>query len=73
MPVQDTSDLHHTDAAEEEVDSSEQVVLWLDDETPAGPDGTGGGQGAVLSEGELLGWAIEVGNTRDDEGPLGDG
>lgn len=71
LPVQDTRDLHHTDAAEEEVDGGEQVVLWLDDETPAGPDGTGGGQGGILCEGELLRWAVEVGDTCDNKSPLG--
>lgn len=69
-PHQDAGDLDDSDDAEEEVDGGEQVVLGLDDEAPAGPDETGGGQGAVLLQGELLGRAGEVGDTGEDEGPL---
>lgn len=69
-PHQDAGDLDDSDDAEEEVDGGEQVVLGLDDEAPAGPDETRGGQGAVLLQGELLGGAGEVGDTGEDKGPL---
>ena len=49
-----------------------QVVLRLDDQAPAGPDETGGSQGAVLGEGELLGRARKVGDTCEDETPFHD-
>lgn len=68
---QDAGALDDTDEAEEEVDGGEEVVLGGDDEAPAGPDQAGGGQGAVLLEGELLGGAGEVGDAGEDEGPLG--
>jgi hypothetical protein len=68
---QDAGALDDADGAEEEVDGGEEVVLGGDDEAPAGPDQAGGGQGAVLLEGELLGGAGEVGDAGDDEGPLG--
>lgn len=67
---QDARDLDDADDAEEEVDCSQEVVLGLDDEAPAGPDEAGGGQGAVLGEGELLGGAAKVGDAGEDEGPL---
>lgn len=47
-----------------------QVVLGLDDQAPAGPDDTGGRQGGVLGEGELLGGTGKVGDTGEDESPL---
>lgn len=47
-----------------------QDVLGLDDETPAGPDKAGAGQGEVLGEGEVLGGAREVGDAGNDESPL---
>lgn len=47
-----------------------QNVLWLNDQAPTSPDGTGGGQGSVLGQGEGLGWAPEVGDTGEDECPL---
>ena len=49
-----------------------QVVLGLDDQAPAGPDETGGSQGGVLGERELLGWARKVGDTCEDETPFHD-
>lgn len=69
-PHHDAGNLDDADDAEEEVDGGEQVVLGLDDKTPAGPDEAGGGQGAVLLQGELLGRAGEVGDAGEDEGPL---
>lgn len=48
-----------------------QNVLGLDDHAPARPDGAGGREGGVLREGEGLGWAPEVGDAGEDEGPLG--
>lgn len=47
-----------------------QDVTGLDNQTPASPDRTGGHQCAVLGQRELLSWAVEVGNTGDDESPL---
>lgn len=70
---EDADALDEADGAEEEVDGGEEVVLGGDDEAPAGPDQAGGGQGAVLLEGELLGGAGEVGDAGEDEGPLHDG
>lgn len=48
-----------------------QNVLWLDDKAPASPDCAGGSKSGVLGEGEGLGWAPEVGDTGEDECPLG--
>lgn len=50
--------------------SNVQVVARGDDHAPAGPDGAGGHQGAVLREGELLSGTAEVGDTGDDQRPL---
>ena len=47
-----------------------QVVLGGNDHAPTGPDGSGGHQGTVLSEGELFSGTAEVGDTGDDESPL---
>lgn len=47
-----------------------QDVTGLDNQAPAGPDSTGAHQGDVLGEGQLLGRAIEVGDTGDDQSPL---
>ena len=47
-----------------------QNVLRLNDQAPTSPDRTGSGQGCVLSEGKRLGWAPEIGDTREDECPL---
>lgn len=51
-------------------DGNIQDVTGLDDQAPAGPDSTGSHQGTVLGEGQLLSWAVEVGDTGDDESPL---
>jgi hypothetical protein len=50
-----------------------QVVLGGDDEAPPRPDQTGGREGTVLGEGQLLGRAREVGDAGQDERPLHDG
>lgn len=50
--------------------SAVQVVLGLDDQTPSGPDDTRAGQRNVLSNGELLSRAREVGDASKDETPL---
>lgn len=47
-----------------------QDVTGLDDQAPAGPDGTSAHQSSVLGERELLGGTVEVGDTGDDKGPL---
>ena len=47
-----------------------QDVTGLDDQAPAGPDGSGSHQGGILREGQLLSWAVEVGDTGDDKSPL---
>jgi hypothetical protein len=59
-----------TDAEEQEVDGGEEQVARLDDEAPASPDQTGGGQGGVLGEGEVLCGTGEVGGAGEDETPL---
>jgi len=51
----------HTE--QQEVHGSEEQVSGLDDEAPTCPDGAGSHQGHVLGEGELRGWAQEVGGT----------
>lgn len=47
-----------------------QNVTGLDDQAPASPDGTSAHKSSVLSEGELLGGTVEVGDTGDDKRPL---
>lgn len=47
--------------------AASQVVLGGDDHAPSRPDETGGGQGQVLSDGELLDGTSEVGDTGNDE------
>ena len=47
-----------------------QIVLRLDDETPAGPYKTRAGEGKVLGQGEPLGGTSKVGDAGDDDGPL---
>lgn len=47
-----------------------QDVTGLDNQTPASPDGTGGHQGTVLGQRQLLSWTVEVGDTGDDKSPL---
>lgn len=37
-----------------------QIVLGLDDQAPACPDGTGSCESCILGEGELFSWAIEI-------------
>ena len=49
-----------------------QIVLGLDDQAPTSPDETGGSQGAVLGERQLLGRARKVGDTCEDETPFHD-
>lgn len=66
----DAGELGDADAAEEEVDGGEEVVLRGDDEAPARPDGAGGGEGGVLGHGELVGGAREVADSGDDESPF---
>lgn len=53
-----------------DVEGDLQNVTRLDDEAPSGPDGTGGHEGRVLGQGQLLSWTTEVGDTGDDESPL---
>lgn len=67
---EDAGGLGGADAEEEEVDGGEEQVTGLDDEAPASPDQTGGGQGGVLGEGEVLCGTSEVGGTGEDETPL---
>lgn len=47
--------------------AASQVVLGGDDHAPSRPDETGGGQGQVLGDGELLDGTSEVGDTGNDE------
>lgn len=47
-----------------------QNVAGLDDQAPAGPDGSGGHQSGVLGKRELLSWAVKIGDTGDDQSPL---
>lgn len=47
----DSAQLSQTSTHDEEVDTAEIVVDWSDDETVAGPYGTGGEQGRVLEKG----------------------
>ena len=67
---EDAGGLGSADAEEQEVDGGEEQVARLDDEAPASPDQTGGGQGGVLGEGEVLCGTGEVGGTGEDETPL---
>jgi hypothetical protein len=70
LVIENSSDLDNTNHSEEEVDSSEEVVLGLDDEAPTSPDDTGASKGKVLGEGELLGRTSEIGDTGKDKSPL---
>lgn len=47
-----------------------QDVPGLDDQAPPGPDKSGGGQGTVLGEREVLNWAVEVRDSGNDNCPL---
>jgi hypothetical protein len=47
-----------------------QHVLWSNDETPARPDGAGGDESGVLSEGEFVCWAQEVACAGEDDAPF---
>lgn len=49
-----------------------QHILGLDNEAPSGPDGTGSHEGEVLSQGQLLSWAKEVGGAGEDHAPFHD-
>lgn len=39
-----------------------QIVFWLDDQTPPGPDDACRRESNVLGQGELLGGAVKVGD-----------
>jgi hypothetical protein len=47
--------------------SDSQEVLRFDDEAPTGPNRAGACKGNVLCEGEVLGGAREVTDTRQDD------
>lgn len=66
----DARALGDADKTEEEVDGGQEVVLGLDNQTPAGPDEARGRQGGVLRQGELFGGTGKVGDAGEDERPL---
>ncbi len=47
-----------------------QDVSRLNDQAPSGPDEAGSCESGVLSDGELLYWAVEIGDTCEDDCPL---
>ena len=47
-----------------------RVVLGLDDQTPAGPDHTRGGQRHILVHRQILDGAVEVADAREHKAPL---
>jgi hypothetical protein len=47
-----------------------QNVARLDDQAPPSPDETCCSEGGVLSEGKLLSWAGEIGDSSKDNRPL---
>lgn len=68
----DAGDLDDADEAEEEVDSCEQDVFWLNDQAPASPDQAGSSEGDVLGKRELLGRTVKVSDACNDNCPLHD-
>lgn len=70
LVVVDSKDLVTSNGTEEEVDWGQEVVLGLDDETPAGPNDTGGQEGKLLSAGHGFDGALDVGDTSKHERPL---
>lgn len=58
--------------AEKEVYSGQEIVLGFDDKTPPCPNQTGGCQGGVLCERQLLGRTGKVGDARENQRPFHD-
>jgi hypothetical protein len=61
---------HHK---KEKVDRCEGNILRLDDEAPAGPEGTSRHKSEILGEGEGFRGAREIGDTGEDDAPFQNG
>lgn len=59
-----------SNAEQEEVDTGQEQVAWLNHEAPSGPDEASGHESGVLRNRELVGGSGEVGSTCEDKTPL---